>query len=63
MNERQIKAVLYVKEKGKITTSEHQELNGISKRTAVYDLFELVEEHKKFAQHGSSVGTYYELMS
>ena len=60
LNERQIKAVLYVKEKGKITNSEYQTLNSISKRTAAYELVELVEKYKIFRQFGASVGTYYE---
>ena len=38
LNERQIKAVLYVKEKGKISNKEYQELNTISKRTATNEL-------------------------
>jgi ATP-dependent DNA helicase RecG len=34
LNERQIKAVLYVNDKGKITTGEYQELNKVAERTA-----------------------------
>jgi ATP-dependent DNA helicase RecG len=60
LNERQIKAVEYVKTKGKITNSEYQEINEISKRTAAYELIELVEKYKIFKQLGASVGTYYE---
>jgi ATP-dependent DNA helicase RecG len=60
LNERQIKAALCVKEKGKITKKEYQEINDISKRTAAYELVELVEEYKIFKQLGASVGTYYE---
>ncbi|MDR3046976.1 MAG: putative DNA binding domain-containing protein [Bacteroidales bacterium] len=60
LNERQIKAVLYVKEKGKITNSEYQEINSISNRTATYELKELVEEFDIFKISGASVGTYYE---
>ncbi|HFC97471.1 MAG TPA: DeoR family transcriptional regulator [Thermosulfurimonas dismutans] len=44
LNERQIKAVLYVKERGRITNREYQELTGISKRTATRDLDELLEK-------------------
>jgi ATP-dependent DNA helicase RecG len=61
LNARQINAVLYVKEKGKITNSEFQEINNVSKRTATNDLSELVETHKIFKQLGASVGTYYEI--
>jgi ATP-dependent DNA helicase RecG len=60
LNDRQIKAVLYVKEKGKITNAEYQKINEISKRTAAYELVELVEKYKLFKQLGASVGTYYE---
>jgi len=62
LNNRQIKAILYVKEKGKITNKEYQEINSISKRTAAYELVELVEKHRLFKQLGTSVGTYYEIV-
>jgi len=61
LNQRQVKAVLYVKEKGKITNKEYQEINEVSKRTATNDLSELVEKHQIFKQLGASVGTYYEI--
>jgi len=61
LNARQIKAVLYVKEKGRITSSEYQEINSVSKRTATNDLSELGEKYKIFKQLGASVGTYYEI--
>jgi len=62
LNERQIKAVVYVKEKGKITNSEYQEINSISRRTATDELTELVDTFvifKKIGTSGSSV--VYEL--
>jgi ATP-dependent DNA helicase RecG len=62
LNERQIKAIAYIKEKGKITNSEYQEINDCSRRTATYELAELVEEHKILKQLGASVGTYYEIV-
>jgi len=62
LNDRQIKAVLYAKERGKVTNKEYQEINNISKRTAAYELVELVETHKIFKQQGESVGTYYEIL-
>ena len=43
LNERQIKAVLYVKEKGSITNKEYQELFKVSRQTATRDLSELVK--------------------
>ena len=61
LNERQVKAVLYVKEKGKITSSEYQELNNISKRTATNDLSELIEKFNIFKQLGASVSIFYEI--
>ena len=45
LSERQIKAVIYVKEKGKITNKDYQELNLVSKRTASRDLDELVKRN------------------
>ena len=44
LSERQIKAVSYVREKGKITNREYQDLFNISKRTASADLSDLVEK-------------------
>ncbi|USS41049.1 helix-turn-helix domain-containing protein [Thermococcus aggregans] len=43
LSERQIKAVLYVKEKGSITNKEYQELFKVSRQTATRDLSELVK--------------------
>ncbi|MDR2146660.1 MAG: DeoR family transcriptional regulator [Tannerella sp.] len=56
-----MKAVLYVKKNGRITNSEYQEINNVSKRTASNDLSELGEKYKIFKQLGASVGTYYEI--
>lgn len=61
LNERQIKAVFYVKENEKITNKEYQELNKISTRTAAYELKELVEEYKIFKMLGASVNKFYML--
>ncbi len=44
LNERQIKAVMYVKEKGKITNKEYQELTGVSRITASRELQVIVEK-------------------
>ena len=41
LNNRQVKAVLHVKEKGKITNREYQSLYSVSKATATRDLSEL----------------------
>ncbi len=42
LNERQIKAVMYVKEKGTISSKEYQELTNISRQMATIDLTSLV---------------------
>lgn len=60
LNARQVKAVQYVKEKGRITNKEYQEINEVSKRTATNDLSDLVEKYQIFKQLGASVSTYYE---
>jgi len=44
LNERQIKAVGYVKEKGKITNKEYYTINNISRQMATIDLANLVEK-------------------
>ncbi len=44
LNERQIKAVMYAKEKGRITNKEYQQLTGISRQMVTIDLKNLVEK-------------------
>ena len=44
LNERQKKAIEYVKEKGKITNEEYQGLNNANKKTATRDLADLVKK-------------------
>lgn len=62
LNDRQLKAVEYVKEKGKITNTDIQELFGVSKATATRDLTELVEKFELFEKVGQTgVGTTYVL--
>src|SRR5665648_187243 len=59
LNERQIKAVMYVKEKGQITNTEYQEICKTSNRTASRDLAELVSSGL-FEQAGiTGKGTSY----
>jgi len=63
LNERQIKAVLYLKENKKITNSDYQTLNAVSKATATRDLTEIVEKFKIFKRTGEiGAGTYYILI-
>jgi ATP-dependent DNA helicase RecG len=63
LNERQIKAVVYVKEKGKITNLQYLEINeGITDRTALRDLDFLIEKNV-FQRIGEKKATYYELFN
>ena len=60
LSERQIKAVLFVKEKGKITNMEYLEINqGITDRTALRDLDFLIEKGI-FRRVGEKKAAYYE---
>ena len=61
LNERQIKAVMYVKEKGKITNTEYQEFCETKKRQTTDDLKELEDKQvlKRIGTTGK--GTYYVL--
>ena len=59
LNERQIKAVLYVKKEGKITNKEYQKIANVKERTSTKDLSELVDK-KIFQKVGTTgKGTYY----
>ena len=60
LNERQIKAVLYVKEKGKITNREYQGINETTAKTAFRDLDELVKINI-LKRLGENKSAYYEL--
>jgi ATP-dependent DNA helicase RecG len=42
LNDRQVKAVLFAKDKGKITNKEYQQMNKTAERTASRDLSDLV---------------------
>ncbi|MCC5945312.1 MAG: putative DNA binding domain-containing protein [Bernardetiaceae bacterium] len=60
LNDRQVKAVLIVKEQGKITNSKYQELFDVSKATATRDLTQLVEHFALLDKIGQTgVGTAY----
>jgi ATP-dependent DNA helicase RecG len=60
LNERQIKAVMYVKEKGKITNKDHQELNKVHRNTATKDLKHLVKL-RILKRTGYGRGSSYEI--
>lgn len=61
LNERQIQAVLYVKEQGRITNAEYQELTGASRATSIRDLDGLVLENILVREGERGRGTYYRL--
>jgi ATP-dependent DNA helicase RecG len=58
LNERQIKAVLYVKENGKITNKEYRDMNSISDEGARIDLNDLIEKNL-FVSKGSGRSAHY----
>ena len=61
LNVRQVKAVLYVREKGKITNFQYLEINkGITDRTALRDLDFLIAKGV-FQRIGEKKAAYYEL--
>ena len=64
LNDRQIKAILHVKENKKITNKEYQDINNVSRRTATRDISEMVEKYKLIEQTGSAgAGSYYKLIA
>ncbi|MGJ1321529.1 hypothetical protein ACR780_02475 [Sphingobacterium faecium] len=61
LNNRQVNAVLFAREKGKITNSDYQVLTGISRETATRDIKELIDK-KLFKSSGiRGAGAYYTL--
>jgi len=63
LNERQTRAVLYIKENGEITNAIYQSINKISKAVATKDLSDLVNQKliQKVGRTGK--GTKYRLPS
>lgn len=59
LNERQIKAVTYVKDKEKITNKEYRELVNTTKKTASRDMVDLVEKGILDQIGATGKGTYY----
>ena len=61
LNGRQVKAVFFTKDKGKITNSDYQTLNDVSRETATRDLKELIDKQliKPSGQKGA--GAFYTL--
>ena len=62
LNERQIKAVMYVKEKGKITNREYRELNKMSDEGARIDINNLIK-NKVIIRKGKGRNVQYVLKS
>ncbi len=60
LNDRQIKAVMYVKEKGKITNKAYQELNFVSNKTAYLELSDIIKKNV-FAVEGRGRTVAYNL--
>lgn len=61
LNERQIKAILILKERGKITNKEYQVTFGVARMTATRDLRILVEKGVIKSSETKGAGSYYEL--
>jgi len=61
LNERQIKAVMYVKLKGTISNSEYIKIAGISKSTATRDLTSLIKKGILEKSGTTGKGTIYRL--
>jgi ATP-dependent DNA helicase RecG len=60
LNDRQVKAVLFVKEKRKISNADYQELFSVSKATATRDLTELLDRFALLEKVGQTgAGTTY----
>lgn len=63
LNERQVKAVFYVREKGRISNAEYQENFNVSKATSTRDMAELVDKYKILQRSGDvGAGTTYHLI-
>lgn len=61
LNERQVKAVEYVRKHGRITNKVYQELNNVSKKTASRDLSELVNQNILKSSGVPGAGAFYKM--
>ena len=61
LNDRQVKTVLFAKDKGKITNSDYQTLNNCSRNTASNDLTELVDKGLLKPSGQKGAGAFYRL--
>lgn len=62
LNDRQVKAVLFVKEKRKITNKDYQQLFDVARITATRDLTELVKKDILKSSEIKGAGSYFELL-
>lgn len=58
LNERQIKAVIYVKAQGRITNKEYRDLNNVSNKTAYLELSQLVKKRLLAVEGGGKKVAY-----
>jgi ATP-dependent DNA helicase RecG len=61
LNDRQIKAVMYIKENKKITNKKYQDINSVSKRTASRDFETLIKKDILIQTGTTGRGTEYSL--
>ena len=61
LNERQVRAIEFLKQKGRITNKDYQTLNNISREMATIDLRKLVEMNVLDASGAKGAGSYYVL--
>lgn len=61
LNERQVKALLYAKDKGKISNNDYQNLNDVSRETATRDFKELLDKQLIKSSGQKGAGAFYML--
>lgn len=61
LNDRQVKAILFLEENEKITNSDYQNINGVSRETATRDLKELIEKDLINPSGQKGAGAFYTL--
>jgi len=62
LNDRQVRAVLYIKEHGELTNGKYQKLYSVSRNTASNDLSGLVERNILVASGSKGSGAFYNLV-
>ncbi|RYE27481.1 MAG: transcriptional regulator [Sphingobacteriaceae bacterium] len=60
-NSRQVKAILYIKEHGKITNAEYQKINSVGKTLATQELQNLISKNMIVQSGSKGRGSMYEL--